>query len=228
MAGERVAFTMAKILFIESDEIIAQTVSTQLRKDNHEIETVRSGEEARFWLDTGAFDIVILNWRLPDEPGIELLKWYRSKGSAPVIVLSDRATIEDRTEGLDSGADDFVLSPFSLRELSSRVRALLRRPGLICDFYKIGNCVLNPTSLSANVEGKHVKLRPREFALLEFLARHPHQIFKANDLVLRVWPSNSEVTSEALRTTVKRLRQQLGERVIEVIAGAGYKLGTCA
>lgn len=218
---------MAKILFIEDDGSITGTVSSHLRKDNHDIEIIPTGEQAMHWLERGSYDMVILSWKMNNDFAMSLLKWYRQIGTAPVLVLSECATIDDRTECLDAGADDCLINPFSLRELSSRVRALLRRPGMICDFYKIGDCILNPTSLSANIEGKQVKLRPREFALLEFLARHPQQIFKANDLLLRVWPSNSEVSSEALRTTVKRIRQQLGEKIIEVIAGAGYKLGTC-
>jgi DNA-binding response OmpR family regulator len=224
--AELCAVLMAKILLIEKDQNILQTVSVQLRRDNHEVEFVSSALEARHWLENGVFDLVIIDSNLPDEPVLHLLRWYRRKGNLPVIILSERGSIDDRTEGLDAGADDFLIHPFSLRELSSRVRALLRRPGLICDYHRIGDWVLNPTTLSAHFNGRQVKLRPREFALLEFLARHPGEIFKANELVLRVWPSNSEVTAEALRTTVKRIRQQLGDRIIEVIAGAGYKLGS--
>lgn len=227
MRSGGVGAIMAKILFIEDNEILTGTVSSQLRKDNHDIEIIHAGEQARHWLERGCYDLIIFSWKANSKQALSLLKWYRQSGTAPIIVLTQCATIEERSEYLDAGADDCLINPFSLRELSSRVRALLRRPGMICDYYRIGDCVLNPTSLSANIEGKQVKLRPREFALLEFLARHPQQIFKANDLLLRVWPSNSDVSSEALRTTVKRIRQQLGERIIEVIAGAGYKLGNC-
>lgn len=218
---------MAKILFIEDDDVFTGMVFSQLRKDNHEIEIIQLGEPAMHWLERGCYDLIIFSWRLNNERAMFLLRWYRQVGNAPVIVLSQSATIEVRAEYLDAGADDCLINPFSLRELASRVRALLRRPGTICNYYKIGACVLNPANLSANIEGKQVKLRPREFALLEFLARHPQQIFKANDLLLRVWPSNADVSSEALRSTVKRIRQQLGERIIEVISGAGYKLGNC-
>lgn len=219
---------MAKILLIESDRHISQTVETQLRRENHEIECIDNAADAQHWLEHGLFDLIILDVNLEgSSEGMNILRWYRGRGNLPVIALSKRGCIDDRTEGLDAGADDFLIHPISTRELSSRVRALLRRPGNICDFYRIGTCVLNPQRLSASMKDSEVKLRPREFALLEFLARHPQQIFKANELVLRVWPSNSEVSSEALRTTVKRIRQQLGEQIIEVIAGAGYRLGTC-
>jgi DNA-binding response OmpR family regulator len=218
---------MAKILFVDDDVDHVKMASAVLARENHVIDPAYTGADAKHLISISGYDIIILDWQLPDTTGIEFLKWYRGIGSAPVIMLTGKGTISDREEGLDSGADDYMIKPFSTRELAARIRAILRRPGktaatdLMAGAYK-----LDPSNLTVSKDGSEVRLPPREFALLEFLARNPDEIFKGDVLMSRVWSAESEATTDSLRTAVKQIRKKLNnDGIIETIPGAGYKLG---
>lgn len=218
---------MAKILFIDDDEDHVKMASAVLARENHVIDPAHNGADAKHLASISGYDIIILDWQLPDSTGIEFLKWYRGVGNAPVIMLTGKGTIADREEGLDSGADDYMIKPFSTRELAARIRAILRRHSrgstteLMAGDYK-----LDPPNLTVSKEGTEVRLPPREFALLEFLARNPDEIFKGDALMSRVWSADSEATTDSLRTAVKQIRKKLNnDRIIETIPGAGYRLG---
>ncbi len=217
---------MSKILLIDDDSDHNKMVRSFLAKQHYVIEVAETGQDAMAKLTVSDFDVIILDWNLPDLTGIEVLKWYRKRGHAPVIMLTGEGQIARREEGLDAGADDYLIKPFSVRELMARVRALLRRPpAVVPEHLDIGPYRLKPESLTAVTEKEEIRLQPREFALLEFLSRNPKEIFAADVLLARVWPSESESTVDSLRTTIKKLRQKLDSGIIETIAGAGYRLG---
>jgi DNA-binding response OmpR family regulator len=218
---------MAKILVVDDDTDHMKMVGIFLARDNHTIETAATGEEARTLMTGAQYDLVVLDWNLPDAQGVDILRWYRQRGSStPVLMLTGKGKIDDRENGLDSGADDYLIKPCSGRELAARVRALLRRPtAFVGTTLTVGSYTLHPTELSVSKTDLQIRLQPKEFALLEFLARHPAEVFSAEALMARVWPENSEASTDTLRTTVKQIRKKLDDTVIETIVGAGYKLG---
>jgi DNA-binding response OmpR family regulator len=218
---------MAKILLVDDDVDQNLMVATYLADNNHVVDVATTAAEGKHLLSISEYDVVILDRALPDGEGAEICRWYRAKGTAPVLMLTGKDKISEREEGLDAGADDYLIKPFDVRELSARIRALLRRPTSFVGLsLTIGEYVLDPAGLTVEKAGKQWRLRPREFALLEFLARHPDEIFHGNALMVRVWSAESESTTDTLRTAIKHIRQQLeDDKIIEYIAGAGYRAG---
>jgi DNA-binding response OmpR family regulator len=221
---------MAKVLLVEDDRILATNVIEWLKLENHLVEHIADGSEALYRLNNYDFDIVILDWMLPGLTGVDILKQYREGGgTAPILMLTGRKEIEDKMSGLDSGADDYLTKPFHVKELSARVRALLRRQPVLAEN------VLHCRHLSMDLVTHQVKkgeevvhLLPREYALLEFLLKHQNQVFSAEALLDRVWKSSSDVSPESIRTYITRLRSKIdtdGEAsLIQNVHGVGYKL----
>jgi two-component system, OmpR family, response regulator len=176
------------------------------------------------------YDVIVLDWDLPGATGVEICTSFRAKGgNTPIIMLTGKSTLRDKEEGLDSGADDYLTKPFHIKELSARIRALLRRPlSVTGNTLKVGDITLCPISYKVTKAEQEVQLLPREFALLEFLMRHPGQVFGAEALLDRVWNSDSEASPDALRTCMKRLRKKIespeGDSIIKTVHGVGYKL----
>jgi DNA-binding response OmpR family regulator len=221
---------MAKILLIDDDTDLASVISAWLTSESHSVEMVHAGSEAQDRLRLCQYDLVLLDWQLPEISGLEILRTFRNeKGSTPVIMLTGNKSVEDKSSGLDGGADDYLTKPFHMQELSSRIRAVLRRStGATSNVLTVGGLVLDPAKHKVLKDAVEVTLLPREFALLEFLMRHPDTVFSSESLLQRVWHSDSEATVEAIRTCVKRLRQKIDQdddhSVIQTVARIGYKL----
>jgi DNA-binding response OmpR family regulator len=221
---------MAKILLIDDDKDLADVISAWLTSESHQVEMVHSGNLALERLRLCQYDVVLLDWQLPELSGIEILRAYRDeKGMTPVIMLTGKKAVEDKASGLDVGADDYLTKPFHMMELSARIRAVLRRTtGANSNILKVGSLELDPTKHKVLKHNVEITLLPREFALLEFFMRHPDTVFSSESLLQRVWHSDSEATVEAIRTCIKRLRQKIDsqdeESVILTVARIGYKL----
>lgn len=222
--------TMAKILLLEDDPDVALVVSESLSIDRHEVTHCATGSQALLVLSEFEFDVLILDWVLPDISGMEILGRFRARGGVtPALFLTSKDSIDEKVTGFDRGADDYLTKPFHPKELCARVRALLRRfAGHATDTLKVGTIELDPIAYRVQCEGREVNLAPREFALLEFLMRHPNQAFSADDLLTRVWSSDSDAGPETVRTCVKRLRQKLGidckDSILQTLPRVGYKL----
>lgn len=225
-------FKLSKILVVEDDGLMQDAISSLLHSQNHVCDVAKDASEASAFLRLYDYDLIILDWNLPGITGVELLRNYRAGcGSAPVLMLTAHTAVSDKETGLDSGADDYLTKPFHPKELSARVRSLLRRPRTFSSaVLKVAGLELDPMASNASFDGKELKLLPKEFSLLEFLMRHPNQTFSSEALAARVWSAEQQITPDSVRTYIKRLRRKLeessphGESIIQNVYGVGYKL----
>lgn len=221
---------MAKLLLIEDDAGLCRMIRDWLAIEHHNVEVVNDGKDGLEKLKFYSYDMVILDWQLPGMEGVDVLREYRNNGGVtPILMLTGKDKIVDKEAGFEAGADDYLTKPFHMKELSARVRALLRRPpALVADSLKRGDLELDRGNHSVKRDGEQIRLLPREFALLEFLMRHPGQVFSADALLNRVWASESDATVDALTTCIKRLRKKVDvegkQSIIRTIHGVGYKL----
>jgi len=221
---------MAKLLIVEDDSSVAQLIKFTLESERFVLDHYSTCADAIAALRTNAYDLLILDWALPDSTGLELCKLYRSMGgNSPVLFLTARGTSRDKVAGLTAGADDYVVKPFDPDELVARVRALLRRPPIISDsVLKVSSIELDITNLKVTRDGNPITLQPKEFAILQLFMEHPDRYFTAEAILARVWRSDASVSTDSVRTHVKTLRKKLGdsqdEPLIENTRGLGYKL----
>lgn len=220
---------MAKILIVDDDTNMANLVHDFLKLNNYVVDVLHTGKDALERIKFYPYDLIILDWGLPDMSGLDILKEFREiGGNAKIIMMTGRTKIDEKESGLDAGADDYVTKPVDLRELTARVRALLRRPTQVtAQEIKVKDLTLDPNALRLTKDGKEIILAPREFALLEFFMRHPNEVFSADAILDRVWPTDSEASSTSLRTCIKKLRQKIdaddSPSYITNISGVGYR-----
>lgn len=221
---------MAKILVVEDEFYLSEPVREWLVHENHTVEVVADGLEALEYLKIYKYDLVVLDIMLPGMNGVDICRQFRAGGGqTPIIMLTSKAALDDKERGLDSGADDYLTKPFHLKELAARIRALLRRPAVPQgNVLRISDIELDPRASRVTKGGEEVRLLPKEFSLLEFLMRHPNQVFSAEALIDRVWQSDTEAYSDTVRTHIKTLRKKLDTEgqpsIINTVHGVGYKL----
>ena len=221
---------MPKILLVEDNEEYSAFVKELLLGERYMVDLVEDGETALQQLRVMQYDLLILDWQLPKVSGIEICKQYRaSGGKAPVIMLTGKMSDVDKETGLDAGADDYLTKPFSMKELLARLRALLRRVSMQAESKLVMHEIeLDAEQFIVTKGGVEIPLLPKEFALLEFFLRNPDRVFSSDALLQRIWDTDSEASTNALRSAMRRLRQKLGEdgdnSIIENIHGVGYRL----
>lgn len=220
----------ASILLVEDDVDIALVTESWLRSQRYEVEVVSSGEEALQALQRSKFDILILDWMLPGLTGVEVCQHVRrAKENCLILMLTNRSAISEKEVGLDAGADDYLTKPFNLRELSARLRALLRRPKVFRGFvYQIKDLILDCSSFTVTKNGRDITLLPREFALLEFLMRNPDHVFSPEEILNNVWASEAQASPDTIRTYIKKLRRKLDTpnkpSIFKTVHSVGYRL----
>jgi|AGTN01.1.fsa_nt_gi Response regulators consisting of a CheY-like receiver domain and a winged-helix DNA-binding domain len=223
---------MAKILFVEDDADLLERIQTWLETKQHVVELAGNGKQATEMLVHFKYDLVILDLGLPDMSGLDVLRSFReSGGSTPFLILTGRGEMVQKVEGLDAGADDYITKPFDTRELDARIRTLLRRPTeLVGAVLTVNGLELDSTAKMAQCNGADLRLRAREFAVLEFLMRHADRVISHDELIARIWHSEADTTSETIHTHIKNLRKKLSAAgsydVIETVHGAGYVIRT--
>lgn len=223
---------MPQILFVEDDKDLSAVVNEWLTADGYTVEVAHDGLTGWEFLRQYNYDVVILDWNLPGLSGPAMCGRYRAAGGvAPVIMLTAKSQITEKVEGFDSGVDDYLTKPFNLKELSARLRALLRRPqAVVTNIITNGYLELDVVKRRITKGGVEIHLLPRDFELLEFMMRHLDEVFSSEALLQRIWGSDAEATSDALRTSIKRLRQKLdvsesdAQSFIENIPRVGYRL----
>lgn len=223
---------MAKILVVEDDRDLAHVLSVTLSSKGHSVQTADGGAVALDFLRSFKYDLVILDWMMPEVTGLDVLKAYRDRdGKAPVLMLTAKAEVADKALGLDTGADDYLTKPFHPQELLARVRALLRRPhSLAAILLTAGSITLDPATCQVTKNGEELHLRPKVFSLLEFFMRHPDQVFSSEAILERVWMDDSLASPDTVRTHIKLLRKSIGESgdggLIKNVRNRGYMLSS--
>jgi DNA-binding response OmpR family regulator len=219
------------LLVIEDDPRLVRLLRRLLEEDRHVVETAMTGRDGVDIVEaTTGIDAIILDIGLPDISGLDVARKIRATGSeTAILMLTARDTVGDRVNGLDAGADDYLVKPFAYEELAARLRALARRgagarraePRLV-----VGPIMLDETSRRVTLDGKRIDLSPREFSLLECLLRHPGQTLSRDQLLDQAWPFSVAVTPNAVDAYVHYLRDKLGSagRLIETVRGVGYRL----
>jgi OmpR-family two-component system manganese-sensing response regulator len=230
-AKRKLSKHMSKILLVEDELDLSNQIRDWLLRDHHMVEAIDNGEMAHHQLRVSKYDLIILDWQLPGMSGLEICKKYRAQGGkSPVLMLTARSTVDDKEAGLDAGADDYLCKPFHLKELSARVRALIRRSsgGQAENILHLKDIALDPSARRTSKGGNEIRLEPKEFALLEFLMRNRNVVFSADALLDRVWESDTSVSPDSIRTYIKALRKKLdtaGEpSIITTVHGLGYRL----
>jgi DNA-binding response OmpR family regulator len=221
---------MAKILLVEDEPGLCGAIKEWLTEEHHLVEIAATGKEALQRLADSQYDIILLDWMLPELSGIEVCRRYRSEGgAAPVIMLTAKKSLLSKEVGLDSGADDYLTKPFHLRELSARIRAFLRRPmSAPVDTLKVADISLNRTKLTVVKGEEPIHLLPKEFTLIEVLMRNQGKTMTTESLLDQVWGTNTDVTSETLRSNIRTLRRKIDTpgkpSLIITVHGVGYRI----
>jgi two-component system response regulator QseB len=219
-----------RILLVEDDPMIGESVVSGLAGEGHAVDWVRDGVAAETAVATTPYALVLLDLGLPRRDGIEVLQGLRArKLDLPVLVMTARDTVRDRVAGLDAGADDYLVKPFDLDELSARVRALLRRAaGRAVPLVERGALVLNPATHEVRWRGKPLEVSGREFALLAALAERPGAVVSRAQLEEKLYGWNESIGSNAVEVHIHNLRRKLGDEAIMTVRGVGYRLATDA
>ncbi|MDP1937672.1 MAG: phosphate regulon transcriptional regulator PhoB [Hylemonella sp.] len=224
---------MAKILVVEDEPAIAELITLNLRHDGHEVQLAPSSQDAEDAIRGALPDLVLLDWMLPGESGIQLAqRWRRDVRTRelPIVMLTARSDERDVVQGLDCGADDYLTKPFSTSVLVARVRAVLRRkaPQTLDAAVQIGTLKLDPSTMRVSAGDVVIKLGPTEFRLLRFLMNHPERVHSRAQLLDRVWGDHVFIEERTVDVHVKRLREALATAdcaaMVETVRGAGYRL----
>ena len=213
-----------RLLLVEDDEALGDAVKTGLTQFGYIVDWLKDGEAARAALRSESFELIILDLGLPKISGINLLQTLRHEGNiTPVIILTARESVESRVKGLDSGADDYIIKPFDLNELSARIRALTRRSqGRADTALQYRNIILDPAAHSVMVDDVRVNVPRREFALLQKLLENNGNVLSREQLMQSIYGWDEDVDSNALEVHIHNLRKKLNANFIRTIRGVGY------
>jgi two-component system phosphate regulon response regulator PhoB len=222
-----------KIMVVEDEEPLGVLLRYNLESEGYQVEVVTRGDEAEIRLQENVPDLLVLDWMLPALSGIELCRRLRMRPETerlPIIMLTARGEESDRVRGLATGADDYLVKPFSTPEFMARVKALLRRakPEVLSSVLKVGDIVLDREAHRVYRKKSEVKLGPTEFRLLEFMMRHPGRVFSRGQLLDNVWGETIYIDERTVDVHVGRLRKAVNTGrmpdVIRTIRGAGYAI----
>lgn len=232
-----------RILLVDDEAELADPLSRLLSHAGYEVDVAYDGESALQALghcrDKGSsYDLLILDWLLPKRSGLEVCQQLRSQGdTAPVLFLTAKDTIDDRVQGLDAGADDYLIKPFELRELLARVRALLRRPPILepdpktdlTQEIRVGDLELDLANQVAYRNGRSISLSEKESQLLEYMMRHPSQLLSHEAICQYLWPTGDKPSSNVLVAQIRLLRRKIETdqetQLIHTVYGKGYRFG---
>jgi len=217
-----------RILVIEDEHKIANSLKKGLEQESYAVDVAYDGKTG-FDLASGEdYDVIILDLLLPEIDGITLCKKLRQEENihTPILILTAKGQLEDKVEGLNAGADDYLVKPFYFSELLARIRALARRPKKVLEnVLTCGDLTLNPLSFEVKRGGREIKLTKKEFALLEYLIRGQGKILSKEQIISHVWDYEADILPNTVEAFIGRLRRKLGlPSLIKTVRGFGYKL----
>lgn len=219
-----------RLLIIEDERKIARVIAEALKRETYAVDAVHDGEEGFNLADSQPYDLLIVDRMLPGMEGAEIVKKLRKNGkNMPILFLTALGTTEDKTFGLDTGADDYLVKPFAIDELLARVRALLRRPPIQQpDVLKIADLTIDKQQQTVMRAGKTIDLTSKEYALLEYLMQHPNQILSKETLIDHVWDFDADILPNNVEAYIKNLRQKIDKpfkkQLIKTVRGFGYRI----
>ncbi len=217
-----------RVLLVEDDIQLGQTLKTALRLEQYAVDWLRSGEPVRATLRATPYDLLILDLGLPGVPGMQVLRQLRAdKHTLPVLLLTARSTVADKVDGLDTGADDYLTKPFDMDEVFARIRTLLRRGSdRSISRLEAAGIVLDPAERLVEFEGISLDLTAREFAILEILLRNSGRFVSRPRLEEGIYSWGEEIGSNTVEVYISRLRKRFGSKRIETMRGVGYRINT--
>ncbi len=220
---------MPKILVVDDDQPLCGIVEDWLLTQGYDVDIANDGRAAERLLSACKYDVIVLDWGLPDASGVEICQNLRTAGvHTPILILTGKSEIADKEIGLDAGSDDYLTKPFDVKELSARIRSIMRRPSRVNSNVLVkGTLKIDTVTRKLTANGEEIKIFPIDLALLEFFMRHPDEVFAAETLIDRVWSIEVSASSETVRTSIKRVRRHLDaaglRSTIETVYGVGYK-----
>ena len=219
-----------RLLVIEDERKIARVITESLKREKYAVDATYDGEEGFNLADSQPYDLLIVDRMLPGLEGTEIVKKLRENGkNMPILFLTALSTTEDKTLGLDVGADDYLTKPFAIDELLARVRALLRRPPIQQpDILKIDDLRIDKQQQTVTRAGKNIDLTSKEYALLEYLMQHPNHILSKETLIDHVWDFDADILPNNVEAYIKNLRQKIDKpfkkQLIKTVRGFGYRI----
>jgi two-component system OmpR family response regulator len=219
-----------RILVVEDEDVLAQALVEVLEDECYAVDRAGDGEMASELADVNEYDLIVLDWTIPPPTGIELLRTWRQAGrDTPVLMLTGRTAVDDKVDGLDTGADDFLGKPFQLPELMARVRSLLRRRAKpLQATLSAGDLVMDRAARRVTVGERSLDLSPKEFALLEYFLSRKDQVITRTELTEHVWDDSFDSLGNVVDVTIHRLRKKIdgdrGDRLLHTLKGVGYVL----
>ncbi|HXH08978.1 MAG TPA: response regulator transcription factor [Alphaproteobacteria bacterium] len=219
-----------RILVVEDERKVASFIKRGLEEEGYAVDVAADGDEGLAMGLQDMYDVIVLDIRLPKRDGLQVLKGLRQeKVMTPVLLLTVRATIEDKVLGLDAGADDYLTKPFAFQELVARVRALLRRrPAADPTVLQVADLVLDPSRRSVSRGGEKIELTPREFALLDYFMRHPGRVLSRTMIAEHVWDYDFDTSTNVIDVYVNYLRRKIDAgrepKLLHTVRGVGYVL----
>ena len=219
-----------RLLVIEDERKIARVITESLKREKYAVDAAYDGEEGFNLADSQPYDLLIVDRMLPGLEGTEIVKKLRENGkNMPILFLTALSTTEDKTLGLDVGADDYLTKPFAIDELLARVRALLRRPPIQQpDILKIDDLEIDKQQQTVTRAGKIIDLTNKEYALLEYLMQYPNQILSKETLIDHVWDFDADILPNNVEAYIKNLRQKIDKpfkkQLIKTVRGFGYRI----
>jgi two-component system, OmpR family, copper resistance phosphate regulon response regulator CusR len=219
-----------RILVVEDEEVLAEALVEALQQDCYAVDLAPDGAAAGELAEVNEYDLIVLDWTIPPPSGIELLRsWRRAGRQTPVLMLTGRSGVDDRVDGLDTGADDYLTKPFSLVELRARVRSLLRRGAKpLQTLLQADDLEMDRAARQVTVGGRPLDLSPKEFALLEYMLHRKDQVVTRTEISEHVWDDSFDPLGNVIDVTVHRLRRKIdGERetrLLHTLKGVGYVL----
>ena len=220
-----------RILLVEDNRRLSLSLKNSLIEEGYAVDTAYDGADGLDLAVYTPYDVVILDVMLPKMDGLEVCRQLRRQGhKTPILLLTARDAVEDRVQGLDSGADDYLVKPFAMSELLARLRALLRREGSSkSGLLQVGDLVIDPATHFVERNGQDIKLTAREYTLLEYFMRHPNQLISREMVENHLWNYDFESISNVVDVYVRRLRRKIDDpfedpKMLETVRGAGYRL----